>query len=244
MTMNESRSLRGDLDNIILMAMSKEPSRRYQSAAQFSADIQRHLEGRPVVARKDTFAYRTSKFIKRHPYRVAAAALILLSLVGGMMTTAWQAQVARQEKAKADHEKSKAEDVKNALVRMLNYSRPAINSPQNSGQKTVKEILDEAANRLENGEFADQPEIKVELEEIIGTCYYGEGNYALAAKWTQEYLDLHRKLYGENDVKTMLASENRAGSLFLKGNLLESEKYYRQILPLMRNEKRKGNIKG
>ena len=70
------KSLRGDLDNIILMAMSKEPSRRYQSAAQFSADIQRHLEGRPVVARKDTFIYRTSKFIKRNPFRVAAASLI------------------------------------------------------------------------------------------------------------------------------------------------------------------------
>jgi serine/threonine-protein kinase len=230
------KSLRGDLDNIILMAMRKEPSRRYESAAQFSADIQRHLERRPVVARKDTFAYRTSKFIKRHPFRVATAALILLSLVGGMMTTAWQAQAAR-------HEKVKAEEVKNALVRMLNYSTPIANSPQSTGQKTVKEILDEAANRLENGEFADQPEIKVELEQIIASCYDGEGNSALARKWTQEYLDLHRKLYGENDVKTLLASETRAYWLFDHGNLTESEKNYRQILPLMRSEKRKGNIK-
>ncbi len=230
------KSLRGDLDNIILMAMRKEPSRRYESAAQFSADIQRHLERRPVVARKDTFTYRTSKFIKRHPFGVAAAALILLSLVGGMMTTAWQAQAAR-------HEKIKAEAVKNALVRMLNYSTPIANSPQSSGQKTVKEILDEAANRLENGEFADQPEIKVELEQIIASCYDGEGNYALAGKWGQEYLDLHRKLYGENDVNTLVASESRAGGLFAHGNLTESEKDYRQILPLMRSEKRKGNIK-
>ena len=91
------------------------------------------------------------------------------------MTTAWQAKVARREKAKA-------EDVKNALVRMLNYSRPAINSPQNSGQKTVKEILDEAVLRLENGEFADQPEIKAELEEIIGSCYYGRGELRVGWK--------------------------------------------------------------
>lgn len=237
-----AKLLRGDLDNIILMAMRKEPARRYESAAQFSADIQRHLEGRPVAARKDTFAYRTSKFIKRHPYRVAAAASLLLSLVGGMMTTAWQARVARQAEAKANYEQSKAEDVKNALVRMLNYSRPAMNSPQSSGQKTVKEILDEAANGLDNGEFADQPEIKAELEEIIGTCYYEEGHYALAKKWTQEYLDLHHILYGDDDVKTMLASDNLAALLFLQGSLPESEKHYRRILPLMRNEKRKGNI--
>jgi eukaryotic-like serine/threonine-protein kinase len=230
------KSLRGDLDNIVLMAMRKEPARRYESAAQFSADIQRHLEELPVVARKDTFTYRASKFTRRHRIAVAAAFLISISLVGGMITTTWQAQVAR-------HEKVKAEDVKNALVRMLNYSNPIVFSPQKNGQKTVKEILDEAAKRLENGEFSNQPEIKVELEQIIAECYYGQGNYALASKHTQEYLDLHRKLYGENDAKTLAASQWRAFMLFSEGKLAESEKDYREILPLMRNEKQKGNIK-
>src|SRR6266446_560964 len=228
--------LRGDLDNIVLMAMRKEPARRYESAAQFSADIQRHLEELPVVARKDTFTYRASKFIRRQRVAAAAAALILLSLVGGMVTTTWQAQVAR-------HEKAKAEDVKNALVRMLNYSNPIVFSPQNNGQKTVKEILDETAKQLENGEFSNQPEIKVELEQIIAECYFGQGDYALAKKHTEEYLDLHRKLYGENDIKTLAASERRAFMLFDEGKLTESEKDYRKILPLMRNERRKGNIK-
>jgi serine/threonine protein kinase len=230
------KSLHGDLDNIVLMAMRKEPARRYESAAQFSADIQRHLEGLPVVARKVTFTYRASKFIKRHRVGVAAAFLIVVSLVAGMITTTWQAQVAR-------HEKAKAEDVKDALVRMLNYSNPIVFSPQKNGQKTVKEILDETAKQLENGEFSNQPEIKVELEQIIAECYYGQGNYALASKYTQEYLDLHRKLYGENDAKTLAASERRAFMLFEQGKLTESEKHYRKILPLMRNEERKGNIK-
>jgi len=218
------------------MALRKEPARRYASVAQFSADIQRHLDGRPVIARKDTFTYRTSKFIKRHPFRVAAAALILLSLVGGMITTTWQAQAAR-------HEKAKAEDVKNALVRMLNYSNPIMFSPQNNGQKTVKEILDETAKQLENGEFSNQPEIKVELEEILAECYLGQDNFAATRRHTEEYLDLHRKLYGEDDAKTLVASERRAFMLFSEGKLTESEKHYRKILPLMRNEERKGNIK-
>src|SRR4029077_19179502 len=183
-----------------------------------------------------TFTYRGSKFIRRHRVAVAAAFLISISLVGGMITTTWQAQVAR-------HEKAKAEDVKNALVRMLNYSNPIVFSPQNNGQKTVKEILDETAKQLENGEFSNQPEIKVELEQIIAECYDGQGNYALASKYTQEYLDLHRKLYGENDIKTLAASERRASMLFAEGKLTESEKDYRKILPLMRNEKRKGNVK-
>jgi tetratricopeptide (TPR) repeat protein len=126
---------------------------------------------------------------------------------------------------------------------MLNYSNPIVFSPQNNGQKTVKEILDETAKRLETGEFSNQPEVKVELEQIIAECYWGQANYALASKYTQEYLDLHRKLYGEDDAKTLAASQWRAFMLFEQGKLTESEKDYRKILPLMRNEKRKGNIK-
>jgi tetratricopeptide (TPR) repeat protein len=81
------------------------------------------------------------------------------------------------------------------------------------------------------------------LEQIIAECYYGQGNYALASKYNQEYLDLHRKLYGENDIKTLAASEQRAFMLFSEGKLAESEEHYRKILPLVRNEERKGNIK-
>ncbi|MGZ5003001.1 MAG: serine/threonine protein kinase, partial [Chthoniobacterales bacterium] len=88
------KSLRGDLDNIVLMAMRKEPARRYASVGQFSEDVRRHLTGLPVVARKDTVAYRTSKFVNRHRIGVAAAALVLLSLVGGIVATLIQVRTA------------------------------------------------------------------------------------------------------------------------------------------------------
>jgi eukaryotic-like serine/threonine-protein kinase len=235
-----TKLLRGDLDNIALMALRKEPERRYSSVAQLSDDIRRHLDGLPVIARKDTFAYRTSKFIKRNPFRIAAAALLLLSLVGGIITTTWQAQAARRERIKV-------EGVKDALVRMLNYSRPTANSgqrnDQKSGQKTVREILDEAAKGLENGEFASQPEIRVELEQILASCYYGQGDLAASSKHEQVYLDLHRKLYGEDGAQTLIASAGRAGILFGQGKLAESEKLYRKILPLIRNEVTKGYIR-
>ncbi|HKP73831.1 MAG TPA: protein kinase [Pyrinomonadaceae bacterium] len=81
------RRLSGDLDNIVLMAMRKDPQRRYASVEQFSEDIRRHLEGLPVIARKDTLAYRSRKFVKRHKLGVAAAALILLTLVAGIGMT-------------------------------------------------------------------------------------------------------------------------------------------------------------
>ncbi len=96
------RSLSGDLDNIILMALRKEPQRRYQSAAQFSADIGRHLDGLPVIARKDTFAYRSAKFTKRHKVGVATAILVVLATIAGLTMIIWQAMIAKAERARAE----------------------------------------------------------------------------------------------------------------------------------------------
>jgi non-specific serine/threonine protein kinase/serine/threonine-protein kinase len=96
------RQLRGDLDNILLMALRKEPQRRYPSVSQFSDDIRRHLEGLPVTARPDTFGYRASKFVERHKVGVAAAGLIALSLVIGLTTTIWQAHRAQAAQLKAE----------------------------------------------------------------------------------------------------------------------------------------------
>ena len=89
-----ARTLQGDLDNILHMALRKEPVRRYASVEQFARDIQRHLNGRPVKARKDTAYYRASKFVTRHSTGVLAAALILVTLIGGILTTSYQARVA------------------------------------------------------------------------------------------------------------------------------------------------------
>jgi serine/threonine protein kinase len=82
------RRLAGDIDNIVLLAMRKEPQRRYQSAEQFAEDIRRHLNGLPVVAQPDTLGYRCRKFIGRHRVGVGAAAAIAFLLVGGTFGTA------------------------------------------------------------------------------------------------------------------------------------------------------------
>src|SRR5258708_32558181 len=88
------RRLRGDLDNIVLMAMRQEPQRRYASVEQFSEDIRRHMEGLPVIARADRVTYRITKFVERYKAGVAAAALLLLTLSAGIVGTARQAKVA------------------------------------------------------------------------------------------------------------------------------------------------------
>ena len=89
-------TLRGDLDTIVLKALRKEPERRYQSARELSEDLRRHLEGRPVTARADTVGYRAGKFVRRNRAAVTAALLIAASLVGGIVTTTWQARLAER----------------------------------------------------------------------------------------------------------------------------------------------------
>jgi tetratricopeptide (TPR) repeat protein len=91
------RHLAGDIDNIVLMAMRKEPERRYISVEQLADDIRRYLERRPIVARQDTFGYRAGKFVRRNRVGVASAAVIVLTLVGGLTMTAYQARRAERQ---------------------------------------------------------------------------------------------------------------------------------------------------
>jgi tetratricopeptide (TPR) repeat protein len=85
-----------DLDNIVQMALRKEPERRYASVEQFSEDLRRYMEGYPVAARAATRGYRARKFVGRNKVSIAAAALVLLTLLGGIAATAWQARLANQ----------------------------------------------------------------------------------------------------------------------------------------------------
>ena len=135
-------SLRGDLDNIVLTAMRKDPQRRYATVEQFSEDIRRHLESLPVRARSDTFGYRAQKFVRRNRAGVAAAALVVLALVGGMAATLWQARVARAERAKAERRFNDVRRLANMF--MFDYHDAIATLPNSTPvrQRLVKDALE------------------------------------------------------------------------------------------------------
>ena len=118
--MQEARKLRrrlaGDLDNIVLMALRKEPQRRYNSVEQFSEDIRRHLEGLPVLARKDTLGYRASKFVTRHKVAVAAAALVVIVVIVGVGAIVREARIAEAERARAEKRLEDVRQFSDALI--------------------------------------------------------------------------------------------------------------------------------
>ncbi|MEP6955935.1 MAG: serine/threonine-protein kinase, partial [Chthoniobacterales bacterium] len=95
-------SLRGDLDNIVLMALRKEPERRYASVEHFSEDIRRHLEGLPVAAHADTLSYRTDKFVRRNKMAVLGTLLLLLAILAGIAGTLWQSHLVQAQRVKAE----------------------------------------------------------------------------------------------------------------------------------------------
>jgi tetratricopeptide (TPR) repeat protein len=113
---NLRKRLHGDLDNIVLMSMRKEPERRYASVAQFAEDIHRHLDGLPVIARTDTFTYRTGKFVRRKKLLVTAAALVVITLVGGIVATERKARLARAERARAERRFDEVRQLANSFV--------------------------------------------------------------------------------------------------------------------------------
>ena len=98
-----------DVDTIVLKALQKEPARRYSSAEQLSDDITRYLTGRPVLARKDTVAYRAAKFIRRHTVAVAASALIVMVFLGGAIAIVREARVAERQRQVAEAQRARAE---------------------------------------------------------------------------------------------------------------------------------------
>jgi eukaryotic-like serine/threonine-protein kinase len=134
------RRLLGDLDNIVLKALKKLPERRYSSVEQLSEDISRHLEGLPVMARKDTLSYRTQKFVQRHRGGVIAASLVLIALIVGMTTTIWQARVARRQRAIAERRFNDVRRLANSF--MFEFYDEIDKGPLKAKQLMVKKAIE------------------------------------------------------------------------------------------------------
>jgi eukaryotic-like serine/threonine-protein kinase len=237
------RRLRGDLDNIVLMALRKEPQRRYASVQQFSDDIRRHLEGLPVLAHRDTPAYRSAKFVGRHKTGVAAVALIFLSLTAGIVGTLRQARIAADERDRTRIEKAKADRINAFLQDMLSFSSPAYvsSNPHKDPDAKVSEVVEQAAKRAES-ELADQPEVLAEMQRTIGAVYYAQGRYDQAEQILRTALEKYIRLYGPDRHQTVEASNMLANVLLRKGSTAEAEALFRNDIDIERKEAQRGHL--
>ncbi len=189
------RRLRGDLDTIVAQALRKEPQRRYPSVEQLAEDLRRHLAGRPIAARGDSGLYRAGRFVARHRVPVAAACLVLLALVAGLVSTVRQMRRAQIEQART-------EQVASFLVGLFEAVDPNV---ARGAEPSAREILDRGGRDLlaeRNAGLA--PEVQATLAGTIGRVYRQLGHYAEAERLLTRALDLRRQRDGPVEVARAL----------------------------------------
>ena len=226
-----ARQLTGDLDNIVMMALRKEADRRYQSVEQFSEDLRRYLYGLPITARPDTFVYRAGKFVRRHRVAVVAAALILLSLLGGIIATTYAARQARAERDRANQEAATAQSVTQSLVSVFEFADPG-NTKGNA--ITARELLNQGAEKVSR-ELKDQPLVQAKLLDTIGGLYLTVGDYDRAQTLLENALALRRQSLNAQHLDVAESLNHLAAVAYEKGDFAGSETMYREALDLRRN---------
>jgi len=230
------RTLQGDLDNIVCMAMRKEPERRYGSAQQLAGDIQRYLDGKPVLARSDTLSYRSAKFMRRHWLPLAAGASVFALILAFTVTTYVQSlriaaerdRVAEQREV-AERERARAEEVSNFLVNLFKLSDPEANR---GNQITARELLDSSTRRLREA-LTDQPQTKAALLATVGAVYDSLGQYQVAVPILNDSLALQQGAHDKGRVDTLL---ELGRAQYLLGDLKGAEAPLQEALHLSQTE--------
>jgi len=168
-----SRYLAGDLDTVVLKALSKRPQDRYGSVAALAEDLRRHLAGEPVLARPASTLYRVQRFVSRNRMPVAAGTLAGAALVALTAVALVQAHRATLQRRRAEAQARNAEAVRDFLIDVLSAADPALASGsggKSPGEVTVKEAVDAATGRIETS-LADQPEVKVNVLSTLAGVY-------------------------------------------------------------------------
>jgi serine/threonine protein kinase len=216
------RRLRGDLDWIVLRALEKDRSRRYPSASELAADVERYLRSEVVTAGPPSTLYRMRKFAWRHRAALAAALVIVASLSFALMES-------NRQRAKAERARDQSEAVTQFLAETLGAA-----DPRYQGRSTpVGDVLDRAAEGIE-GKFDGQPLVEAELRTAIGKAYGGLGDFRSARVHLEAAVGIWRRETGIRNRKAY-AAVNALGILSMKqgryaeaesllGGLLETER--------------------
>jgi tetratricopeptide (TPR) repeat protein len=168
--------LDADLDAILMKSLRKEPGERYETAVQLATDVRAWMNGMPVAARRGTFRYKATKFIRRNRILVAGSALLVASLVAGVIGIAWQANVAEQERGRAEESATDLRQLSNSLLSELDGAikeLPGSTGAQNLLVTRVLEHLDTTAKRGHGNRQTqlDLANAYTQLGEIQGDPY-------------------------------------------------------------------------
>jgi len=219
------RRLEGDLDTIVLMAMRKEPERRYASAEALADDLHRHLNELPVRARPDTLSYRATKFVRRHRLSIVAASLMALLILGFGVAMAIQAtRIAR--------ERDRAEEATAFLASVLESFEPA---QAHGSLVDTRQFLAQAVRRIRT-ELGTQPLVQATLLDVLGQVYQYRGQYAEADSLLDEALALRLRQLGPRHLDVAQSQFHLAVLLERMGIYERSDSLYQAALATYRKQ--------
>ncbi len=221
------RAVSGDVDNITMRALNKRPEDRYGSVADLTEDVQRFLDGKAILAKPPSFAYQLSKFVRRHWAETSLAALLLVSLIGGLLGFAWQARQTAAQRDVAQLESARANQINEFLTSMLQAADPR----RGDRDVTVVEVLEKAAIEIENT-LLDQPVVASDLLFTIASTYESLGKYELAEDSARRSLALRRDHYAGPHSEVALGLSQLGTILQLTGKYEEGEAVLRQAFDI------------
>lgn len=175
-----ARRLRGDLDTIVMKALAREPARRYASAEAFALDIERHLDSRPIEARRQDWHYRAAKLLARHRLGFAAGTAVAVAVLAGLGVALWQARIAQQEA-------TRAQAVQGFLAATLSLNDP---DRANGRALSARELLDQSALQID-ARFGADAVVRAQLHHSVASIYVALG----ASEQARPHIDQAVALY-------------------------------------------------
>jgi serine/threonine-protein kinase len=193
------RHLRGDLGTMALMALRKDPVRRYATAGQLAEDVERYLRSEPVIAQRDSLAYRARKFVQRNRVGVVAGATIAVLLLAFSIITTLQARQLSRERDAARSERDHSDQVVQVLVDLFESNNPDLDPGRDTLR--VREFLQQSEARVIE-ELAEQPLVQARMQHVLGKVYRARSQYTRARDLFREAYDNQQRLAGEEDPTT------------------------------------------
>ena len=220
------RQLRGDLDWIVMKALAKDRDRRYGSASELAAAIERHLTHEPVLARPPSRLYTWGRFARRHQAGVAAAAVTVVALVAGTVAATVGLMRATEAEALAREEAEVAERVTAFMVGLFKVSDPRYGR---GDEVPARALLDQGAESIAT-ELDDQPEAQARLMEVMGKAYSHLGLYEPAIRLLRQAYEQRTEVLGPKHPDTLRSASSLGGALQRVGEYDESEDLLLQTL--------------
>jgi len=221
-----AKSLRGDLDSIVLKALRKKPDERYPSPADLSEDVGRHLAIRPVLATGGSWAYRASKLLRRNKGKAAVAALALIVALGFLGAWYHQYRETVRQRDQATREATRAAATTSLLIEMFQLTNP---HETFRGATSAKELLDQAVEELPR-RLKNQPETEVRLLNSIGEMYQNMGMFKEASRTHARSLNIATQHLANDDPLLGETLFEVAALRRGQGQLAQAETTYRRAL--------------